>query len=66
MAKSKTTRYFSKTIDGYGTTAVAHNEADAVRFAYDGWKDVTADVERAEELAKAAVKSAETSGKTTK
>lgn len=57
MAK-KPTQYFSKTINGEPVTQVAHSPADAVRYAYDGWRDVTADVEKAQEVAKAAAASA--------
>lgn len=51
MAK---TRYFSKTIDGEVVTQVAHSPADEVRYTYEGWRDITADVAAAQEAAKAA------------
>lgn len=34
------TRTFTKTINGEEITAEAHTAADAVRFTYDGWREV--------------------------
>ncbi len=51
---AKKTQTFSKTIDGTVVTQVAHTPADVVRFVYDGWRDITAEVEQAAELAKSA------------
>lgn len=64
MAKSKkSTRYFSKDIAGEAVTQVAHSEADAVRYVYDGWRDITADVTAAQEAAKQATADAAAAGK---
>jgi hypothetical protein len=58
---AKNTRYFTKTIDGEAVTQVANTEADAVRYTYDGWRDITADVAAAQEAAKKATAGAEKS-----
>jgi hypothetical protein len=51
MTKGKA-RYFSKTIKGELVTMTAHSEGDAVRYVYDGWRDITADVTAAQAAAK--------------
>lgn len=50
-SKTKDTRVFSKTIDGEVQNMVAHTAADAVRFTYDGWRDITEQVKEAAEVA---------------
>lgn len=52
MATKPKTRYFSKTINGEDVTQIAHAPADAVRYVYDGWREVTEAVEQAAALAK--------------
>lgn len=66
MAKSKGSRYFSKTINGEPVTMTAHTEADAVRYVYDGWRDITADVEAAQAAAKEAAAAAKPAASDTK
>jgi hypothetical protein len=44
--------YFSKVINGETVTMAAHSEEDKVRFVYDGWRDITADVAAAQDVAK--------------
>jgi hypothetical protein len=51
-SKGKDTRYFTKTVNGEVVTQAAHTPADTVRFTYDGWRDVTADVEAAQAAVK--------------
>lgn len=45
-------QYFSKVINGETVTMAATAEEDKVRFAYDGWRDITAEVATAREVAK--------------
>lgn len=49
---TKGTRVYSKTIDGETVTMLAHSAADQVRYTYDGWRDITDDVEAAQKVAK--------------
>ncbi len=46
MAKSKV-RTFIKRINGEDVTQSAYSEADVVQFTYDGWRDITRDLETA-------------------
>lgn len=41
MAEGNPTRTFSKTIGGVEQVQVAHSPADAVRYQFDGWAEVT-------------------------
>lgn len=59
--KTPTTRTFTKTIDGVEQTQLAYSPADAVRFTYDGWREVTEQAEPA-----AAKPARSESGKTSK
>lgn len=63
MANGKNARYFSKVVAGETVTQTAHTEGDVVRFTYDGWRDITADVVAAQEAAKAATAPAPSAGK---
>lgn len=45
-------RTFSKTIDGEVLNVPAYNEADAVRYTFDGWREVTAEIAEAGRVAK--------------
>lgn len=45
-------RTFSKTIDGEVLNVPAYTEADAVRYTYDGWREVTAEIAHAAQVAK--------------
>ena len=44
MAKSKV-RTFVRQINGEDVTQVAYSEADVVQFTYDGWREITKDLE---------------------
>jgi hypothetical protein len=57
------TRTYSKVIDGVAVTQVAHSPADEVRYVYDGWRDITAEVAAAAAITKAA-EDAKPAGKT--
>lgn len=51
MTKPKP-RVFRKNINGEDVTQVTRSPADAVRFVYDGWREVTAEVDAAAAAAK--------------
>lgn len=40
MAKIDKPRIFAKVIDGLEQQMLAHTPADAVRYVYDGWREV--------------------------
>jgi hypothetical protein len=46
-------RTFSKTIDGAVINMPAYSEADAVKYTFDGWREVTDEIAKAAEVAKA-------------
>ncbi len=41
MPAKKKQRLFVKNIKGEDVTQVAYSEADAVRYTFDGWREVT-------------------------
>lgn len=46
--------YYSKDIDGETQVMAAYEPADQVRYTFDGWRDVTGDIEAAQAAAKQA------------
>jgi hypothetical protein len=51
---TKKVRTFTKKINGEDVTQVAYTEADVVQFTYDGWREITKDLERGAEALAAA------------
>lgn len=47
-------RVFSKTVNGEVVTQVTRSPADAVRYVFDGWREVTDEVAEAAKVAKEA------------
>lgn len=53
MSKPKA-RTFTKTIDGEQITQVTRTPSEAVRYVYEGWREVTDEVAAAAQIARQA------------